>query len=59
AERKGVERRVERDEFHGEWNYTIAPQDPDHQLLTRIGVSARPCSRVSRAGSADLLQQGM
>lgn len=32
AERKGVERRVERDEFHGEWNYTIAPQDPDQQL---------------------------
>lgn len=31
AERKGVERRVERDEFHGEWNYTIAPQDPDQQ----------------------------
>ena len=31
AERKGVERRVERDEFHGEWNYTIAPQDPDPQ----------------------------
>jgi hypothetical protein len=27
AERKGVER----DEFHGEWNYTIAPQDPDEQ----------------------------
>ncbi|MER6564170.1 ISAzo13 family transposase, partial [Streptomyces sp. NPDC001027] len=32
AERKGVERRVERDAFHGEWNYTIAPQDPDQQL---------------------------
>ncbi|WP_369226705.1 ISAzo13 family transposase [Streptomyces sp. R39] len=31
AERKGVERRVERDEFHGEWNYTIAPQNPDQQ----------------------------
>ncbi|WP_385625322.1 hypothetical protein [Streptomyces sp. P8-A8] len=28
AERKAVEQRVERDEFHGEWNYTIAPHDP-------------------------------
>ncbi|MCX5313339.1 ISAzo13 family transposase [Streptomyces sp. NBC_00154] len=32
AERKGVDRRVERDAFHGEWNYTIAPQNPDQQL---------------------------
>lgn len=32
AERKSAERRVKRDEFHGEWNYTIAPQDPDQQL---------------------------
>ncbi|MDV9201954.1 hypothetical protein R6M67_43060 [Streptomyces sp. Wh19] len=28
AERKAVEQRVKRDEFHGEWNYTIAPHDP-------------------------------
>ncbi|MET9708493.1 hypothetical protein AB0B51_38340 [Streptomyces griseus] len=32
AERQSAERRVERDEFHGEWNYTIAPQDPGQQL---------------------------
>lgn len=32
AERKGVDRRVERDAFHGEWNYTIALQNPDQQL---------------------------
>jgi hypothetical protein len=28
AERKAIEQRVERDGFHGEWNYTIAPYDP-------------------------------
>ncbi|WP_329307368.1 hypothetical protein OG322_33370 [Streptomyces sp. NBC_01260] len=28
AERKAVEQRVERGEFHGEWNYTIAAHDP-------------------------------
>jgi hypothetical protein len=28
AERKATEQRVERDGFHGEWNYTIAPYDP-------------------------------
>ncbi|MGY5006939.1 ISAzo13 family transposase [Streptomyces sp. 900105755] len=28
AERKAVEHRVERDAFHGEWNYTVAPYDP-------------------------------
>lgn len=32
AGRKGVGRRVERDEFHGEWNCTTAPQDPAQQL---------------------------
>jgi hypothetical protein len=32
AERKAVQQRVQRDEFHGEWNYTIAPFDP-HQVL--------------------------
>ncbi|MFE9313459.1 hypothetical protein ACFYM5_38885 [Streptomyces sp. NPDC006706] len=29
AERKSIIQRVERDDFHGEWNYTIAPWDPD------------------------------
>nr|WP_095877476.1 ISAzo13 family transposase [Streptomyces sp. TLI_235] len=28
AERSAVLQRVERDSFHGEWNYTIAPYDP-------------------------------
>ncbi|MCX4774151.1 hypothetical protein [Streptomyces sp. NBC_01285] len=28
AERKAVEQRVERGEFHGEWSYTIAAHDP-------------------------------
>lgn len=32
AERTSADRRVRRDEFHGEWNYTIAPQGPDQQL---------------------------
>ncbi|MFE1016742.1 ISAzo13 family transposase, partial [Streptomyces sp. NPDC058794] len=27
-ERKAILRRVQRDDFHGEWNYTIAPYDP-------------------------------
>ncbi|MEV4251368.1 ISAzo13 family transposase [Streptosporangium canum] len=27
-ERKALVRRVQRDDFHGEWNYTIAPYDP-------------------------------
>ncbi|WP_441349079.1 ISAzo13-like element transposase-related protein, partial [Streptomyces sp. NTH33] len=31
AERKSIEQRTARDSFHGEWNYTIAPQDPGHQ----------------------------
>ncbi|MFI6361051.1 ISAzo13 family transposase [Streptomyces sp. NPDC050743] len=31
AERKGIEQRVERDAFHGEWNYTIVPRDPDQE----------------------------
>ncbi|MGW2547029.1 ISAzo13 family transposase [Kitasatospora sp. NPDC001574] len=31
AERRSVDQRVERDEFHGEWNYTITPQDPGQQ----------------------------
>lgn len=29
AERKAITERVDRDEFHGEWNYTIAPYDPE------------------------------
>jgi len=32
VERKTVQQRVQRDEFHGEWKYTIAPFDP-HQVL--------------------------
>ncbi|WP_408015826.1 ISAzo13 family transposase [Rhodococcus chondri] len=28
ADRKAIMERVTRDEFHGEWNYTIAPHDP-------------------------------
>ncbi|MET8134107.1 ISAzo13 family transposase [Streptomyces sp. NPDC005251] len=32
SERKNVDQRVERDEFHGEWNYTITPQGPDQQF---------------------------
>ena len=28
AERRAVAQRVTRDEFHGEWNYVIAPRDP-------------------------------
>jgi hypothetical protein len=33
TERKSVEQRIERDEFHGEWNYTIpALQEADKQL---------------------------
>ncbi|MBZ9638346.1 ISAzo13 family transposase [Streptomyces sp. PSKA30] len=28
AERKAILQRVQRDNFHGEWNYTIAPYDP-------------------------------
>lgn len=27
-ERKAILQRVQRDDFHGEWNYTIAPYDP-------------------------------
>ncbi|MFB6549443.1 ISAzo13 family transposase [Streptomyces sp. NPDC056405] len=27
-ERKAILQRIQRDEFHGEWNYTIAPYDP-------------------------------
>lgn len=32
AERKSADRRVRRDDFHGEWNYTIAPQAPGQIL---------------------------
>jgi hypothetical protein len=32
AERKAIMQRVERDEFHGEWNYTIVPCDPQQAL---------------------------
>ncbi|MGW6413170.1 ISAzo13 family transposase [Streptomyces vinaceus] len=35
AERRAVALRVARDEFHGEWNYVIAPRDPE-------APSARP-----------------
>ncbi|MFI1184251.1 ISAzo13 family transposase [Streptomyces sp. NPDC020799] len=35
AERRAVAQRVARDEFHGEWNYVIAPSDPE-------APSARP-----------------
>ena len=31
AERTAAEQRVERDAFHGEWNYAIAPHDPTQQ----------------------------
>ena len=31
AERTAAEHRVERDAFHGEWNYAIAPHDPSRQ----------------------------
>lgn len=31
AERRAVAQRIARDEFHGEWNYAIAPQDPQAQ----------------------------
>lgn len=31
AERIAAEQRVERDAFHGEWNYAIAPHDPTRQ----------------------------
>ncbi|MFE4520366.1 hypothetical protein ACFRMQ_40165 [Kitasatospora sp. NPDC056783] len=31
AERVALLQRVERDDFHGEWNYTIAPHDPGQE----------------------------
>ncbi|MFF3159370.1 ISAzo13 family transposase [Streptomyces sp. NPDC057910] len=31
AERAAILQRVERDDFHGEWNYTIAPHDPGQE----------------------------
>lgn len=31
AERTAILQRVERDDFHGEWNYTIAPHDPGQE----------------------------
>ncbi|MFG2987434.1 ISAzo13 family transposase [Streptomyces sp. NPDC048258] len=32
AERTSADRRVRRDDFHGEWNYTIVPQATDQHL---------------------------
>ncbi len=40
AERHTILQRVERDDFHGEWNYTIAPHDP-HQLLPAMPEPAK------------------
>ncbi|ONI92847.1 hypothetical protein ALI22I_01645 [Saccharothrix sp. ALI-22-I] len=34
TERQAVAHRVEREEFHGEWNYAIAPRDPDTEAPT-------------------------
>lgn len=31
AERAAILQRVERDDFHGEWNYTLAPHDPGQE----------------------------
>lgn len=34
-ERKAILQRVQRDDFHGEWNYTIAPYDPQQGTAGR------------------------
>jgi hypothetical protein len=44
AGRNAVAQRVARDEFHGEWNYTIAPQAPDRQAPVESGP--RPASAI-------------
>jgi hypothetical protein len=42
TQRNAVAQRVARDGFHGEWNYTIAPADPDRSVPTEPGTQPPP-----------------
>ncbi|MCX5233395.1 ISAzo13 family transposase [Streptomyces sp. NBC_00233] len=42
AERAAILQRVERDDFHGEWNYTLAPHDPGQEPLVEPEQAKAP-----------------
>ena len=48
AERKAILQRVHRDDFHGEWNYTIAPYDPGQAPAAEQTSHALCCQGAGR-----------
>jgi hypothetical protein len=52
ATRRDVALRIERDDFHGEWNYAIAPRSPDRQ--TPVEPEHRPAPAIPAEASFQL-----